>query len=93
MSTTVIICFLSACSTSQYVRKVLALSSQRCLAAASWSAVPAAISCGPRPGAAGFDHGWVGATIANTATETMMPRCPEDPPSQLSANILHVGLE
>jgi hypothetical protein len=79
-SKTVIIRVLSTFSTVHYIRKVWTFSSQRFLAAASWAAVPAAIYSVPRPGAAGFAHGWVGATISYDATETMMPKCLKAPP-------------
>jgi hypothetical protein len=64
----------------QNVQKVLTFYSQIFLAALTWDVVPAAISSGPRPGAAGFAHGWVGAITAYAVTETMTPRCPEAPP-------------
>jgi hypothetical protein len=70
-SNTVMICFLSACST---VLKVLISSYHWCFAALIWDDLPhpSMVAC-PRPGAAGFSHSAAGATTVYVMTDTMMP--------------------
>jgi hypothetical protein len=77
--------FISACFTVLKILYVRTAFSHECLAALSYAAVPWSNTAGDRQGAVGLVHricpfSLVGAIMAYTASETMMPRCPNAPP-------------